>query len=249
MSTHIGYGNLRLSAAMNTADKPERLKKARINAGYKTPGDAADALGVPRPSYYHHENGTRDFSNDDAVRYARKYKVRPEWLILGIDADDAQKSSRVIREVDARAGAGGGGLGEMITHTQNGYSVDADAVRDVWSVPDSFLRGVLHTEPSAAWIIEVSGDSGYDPTNPHAPGSLFSGDRVICDTRDRRPSPPGPFLVFDGTGLVVKLVEIVPKSDPVRIRLSSRNPSYSPYEATVEEAFIIGRVKGRFSVM
>lgn len=250
MSTHIGYGNLRLSAAMNTADKNERLKKARLNAGYASPADAADAMGVPRPSYYHHENGTRDFSNEDAVRYAKKYKVRPEWLVFGNDSDETLKASRSIREVDARAGAGGGGLGELIVQTpNNGYTVDADAIRDVWNIPDSFLRGVLHIEAAAAWIIEVYGDSGYNPANPYAPGSIHSGDRVIVDTRDRRPSPPGPFLVFDGTGLVVKLVEIVPKSDPVRIRLSSRNEAYLPYEATEEEAFIIGRVKGKVSVM
>ena len=102
---------------------------------------------------------------------------------------------------------------------------------------------------SDAWIVEVAGDSGYDPHNPHAPGSVFPGDRVIIDTADRRPSPPGPFAVFDGIGLVVKLVEVVPQTDPVRLRLSSRNPSYQPYEVIEGEAHIIGRVRGRISAM
>lgn len=250
MSIHIGYGNLRVSAAMNTADKNLRLKQAREAAGYKSPADAADAMGVPRPSYYHHENGNRDFSNEDAVRYAKKFKVRPEWLVFNVDGESHLKTSNSIREVDARAGAGGGGLGELIVQTpSHGYTVQQDAVRDVWQIPDSFLRGVLRIDSAGAWIIEVYGDSGYNPAQPHAPGSIFPGDRVIVDTNDRRPSPPGPFLVFDGTGLVVKLVDIVPQSDPVRIRMSSRNEAYPPYEATVDEAHVIGRVRGKITVM
>jgi len=154
-----------------------------------------------------------------------------------------------VREVDATAGAGGGGLGELIVQHQSGYTVTADAVRDTWQIPDSYLRGELRAEASTTWIVEVRGDSGYDPVTPYAPGSVHSGDRVIIDTRDRNPSPPGPFAVFDGVGLVLKLVEIVPQTDPVRLRLSSRNPGYSPYEVTSEEAHIIGRVVGRISRM
>lgn len=130
-----------------------------------------------------------------------------------------------------------------------GLAVSRDTVRAEWGIPAEFLRGELHVEPGKAWITEVYGDSMYDPVHPGAPGSLCPGDRVIVDTGDVRPSPPGPFALWDGTGLVVKMVEVIPGTDPVRLRLSSRNPSYGSYEVTEDEARIIGRVRGRFSAL
>lgn len=234
---------------MGITEKHLRLRDARESAGYSKKSEAADALGVPRQTYIHHENGTRDFNDEDAVRYAKKFKVPVEWLVLGIEP--MSHSSNKIREIDIRAGAGGGGIDDsiFIKSTGNGLTVSTEVIRDTWEFPDSFVRGELRMEPSTTWIIEVSGDSGYDPSDPHAPGSLFPGDKIIIDARDKRPSPPGPFVVHDGVGLVIKLVEVVPNTDPVRLRLSSRNPSYSPYEVTIDEANIIGRVRCRISVM
>ena len=61
----------------------ERLKKARIDAGYRTAKDAADALGIPYPTYAAHENGSRLYESDVATVYARKFKVPMEWLLTG----------------------------------------------------------------------------------------------------------------------------------------------------------------------
>lgn len=222
-----------------------RLRAAREKMKISA-SEAARSMGVNPSTYTHHENGTRTYGEEEARKYARRLKTTPEYLLLGITS--TQKD--LVREVDSRAGAGGGGVVDFIQHTQdNGYTIAADAVRDVWQMPDSFIRGELRMDARSAWVVEVQGDSGYDPVSPNAPGSIFPNDRVIVDTRDRRPSPPGPFLVHDGVGLVVKLVEIVPNTDPARIRLSSRNPSYSPYEAVEGEARIIGRVRGRISAM
>lgn len=61
----------------------ERLKKARIDAGYRTATDAAKALGIPYPTYAAHENGSRQYESDEAIAYARKFKVAIEWLLTG----------------------------------------------------------------------------------------------------------------------------------------------------------------------
>lgn len=63
--------------------RAERLKLARLDAGYKTARDAATALGVPYSTYAGHENGSRDFDADDAERYARKFRRPLEWLLTG----------------------------------------------------------------------------------------------------------------------------------------------------------------------
>jgi phage repressor protein C with HTH and peptisase S24 domain len=58
-----------------------RLVAAR-KPKYASPGEAADALGVERPTYWGHENGSRGFSRS-AERYADFFKVSLEWLLTG----------------------------------------------------------------------------------------------------------------------------------------------------------------------
>lgn len=166
-------------------------------------------------------------------------------------ASAAKRDNDEVRELDARAGAGGGGTFDLISDTDDfGNEISADVIKDHWRIPTSFLRGELRLEASKAVMIEVTGDSGYDPSNPHAPGSIFPGDRVIVDARDTKPTPPGPFLVYDGTGFVVKLCEPVHGSEPPAVRLASRNPSYSAYNITLDDGHaIVGRVVGRFTRM
>lgn len=249
--------------------KAERLRQARAAAGFRTAAAAAAALGIKPPTYSSHENGTRDFGDGDAARYARAFGVAVEWLVFGIEpgqskpigrqslADRMKRgdpnkdaSSQAVFELDVRAGAGSTGADALVENvTRNGVTMSQDALGARWSIPADFLSGELRIRSGRAFIIEVFGDSGYDPTNPGAPGSLFPGDRVIIDTADLRPSPPGAFAVHDGIGLVIKQVEVIARTEPPRLRLSSRNPAYEAYEVTIEEARIIGRVRGRFTAM
>jgi transcriptional regulator with XRE-family HTH domain len=219
---------------------------------------AANRMGIgaaPRPRHIDYEYGAARVPDPTII------DERAEVIDLGSDITGqvakslsdppSMKSSTRVREVDVKLGAGGGGL-EFLTnnHTQNGVTFGVDVVKDdAWVIPTSFLQWELKIKPDAAWIAEIYGDSGFDPSNPNAPGSLFPGDRVVIDTADRNPSPPGPFAVYDGNGLVVKLIELIFGSDPLRISLSSRNPLYRTYDATVDEVRIIGRVKGRITSM
>lgn len=61
----------------------ERLRIAREGAGFKTAVDAAAALGVRYPTYAGHENGTNGFRAPTGHLYAKKFKVRFEWLMNG----------------------------------------------------------------------------------------------------------------------------------------------------------------------
>lgn len=64
-------------------DIASRLKLARERAGYAKASDAAEAMGVPRQTYYAHENGNRVPKHPDIEKYARRYKVSAEWLLTG----------------------------------------------------------------------------------------------------------------------------------------------------------------------
>jgi SOS-response transcriptional repressor LexA len=60
----------------------QRLKLARERAGYDSARAAASAIGVSADTYSQHENGTRGFKGR-AERYARFFRVAPEWLLYG----------------------------------------------------------------------------------------------------------------------------------------------------------------------
>lgn len=62
----------------------DRLKRAREIAGHKSAAAAAKALGVRYPTYAGHENGAKGaFRREDAVRYAKAFRVSLEWLLTG----------------------------------------------------------------------------------------------------------------------------------------------------------------------
>lgn len=83
--------------------RADRLRKARIGAGYASASVAARSLGVSPSTYIHHENGTRDFGEDAATLYARRYHVTISWLLLGegeMETEDLALEKQ--QEADAR---------------------------------------------------------------------------------------------------------------------------------------------------
>lgn len=106
-----------------------------------------------------------------------------------------------------------------------------------WTLPEDLVRG--HTTPGRHLaLIRVEGNSMEPEYHP--------GDRVLVDLSRRKPSPPGEFVIWDGMGLVLKRVELVPNTEPRRIRLLSINPGYTPYEVVLDEHTIVARVIGKW---
>lgn len=64
-------------------DVGERLRRARLHAGYKSSAAAARAFGWPTERYKSHENGGRGIKRPDIIAYARALRVDPEWLLFG----------------------------------------------------------------------------------------------------------------------------------------------------------------------
>ena len=64
-------------------DAAERLRIARLRAGFTTGKEAAEAMGFPVSTYLAHENGSRGYPAPKAFTYARKFKVREQWLLYG----------------------------------------------------------------------------------------------------------------------------------------------------------------------
>lgn len=154
---------------------------------------------------------------------------------VGQNAADARHKSVTttgmarIDELDIRGSAGGGTIVD-----------DEDGREPVhqWELPAELIRSASYAPPDRIKIIMVVGDS--------MEGTFRPFERVMVDTTDTVPTPPGIFVVYDGLGLVVKRVEYVPHSEPPTVRISSDNPRYSPYERILGEAYIQGRVLGRW---
>lgn len=84
-------------------DLHERLLEARKQAGFENAREAADAVGVPYPTYAGHENGSSGFRADKGEIYARKFKVRFEWLMRGTGpmVDLASKYRELLTTFDS----------------------------------------------------------------------------------------------------------------------------------------------------
>lgn len=147
-----------------------------------------------------------------------------------------------VPEVDARAGAGVGQVGdhEVVT-LQRGESYVGHKVISEWVFPDPFLRHELRAQPRGIMVIEVIGDS-MSPT-------LETGDRVIVDTSHARPSPDGIYVIDEGDGPMVKRIQVIRRSDPLEIRVISDNKNHETYTLRLDDVRIIGRVSGRVSRM
>lgn len=92
----------------------------------------------------------------------------------------------------------------------------------------------LRANPADMRVASVRGDS-MEPT-------LFHNDTVLVDVAKKNPSPPGVFMIFDGSGLVAKRLEYLADHKPPSVHVISDNPQYSNYERTIEDMRIIGRV-------
>ena len=158
-------------------------------------------------------------------RPARKPRAKPERPVgseVHMAAGDAT-GLVAISEIDVRAAAGAGAVHEGLEET-----------REVWHFPEAVIRHELRAQPKDLRLITVHGDS-MDPL-------LASGDRIMVDTSQRVPVPPGIFVIWDGMGLVAKRVEHEPNSDPPKVIIKSINPEYATYERDAEEVHVVGRV-------
>ena len=106
-----------------------------------------------------------------------------------------------------------------------------------WAFPKQLVVNQVGSD-STVRIIQVMGDSMQPEFNP--------GDRIMVNTADRTPSPPGVFVLWDGFGLIIKRCEMVPHSNPPKAILSSANAHYATYEMDVKELDIQGRVVGKW---
>ena len=123
--------------------------------------------------------------------------------------------------VEAAAGAGAAGE-EFATEKAR------------WYLPEGMIRHEGDAEPGNLRVLRARGDS-MEPL-------VSDGDRLLVDVTRRAPGTGEMAVLWDGTGLVVKRVEVLPNAEPPRLRLISANPAYEPYTCLAQDAHIVGKV-------
>lgn len=212
------------------SDVSERLRRARVKAGYETATDAANFLGVSPPTYASHENGSRGVTADRARRYARAFKVDPEWILYGRGDEKGDESAALdggddrdlVPVYDVQASAG------------DGVTIyDEQAVAQL-AFPPGYLSKLTAANPKDLKIISVKGDSML-PT-------LADDDVVMLDVSKRDLSYDGLFVIRDGgDALLVK--RIGRASTAGRVSLISDNRAiYPTVERRLTEIDVVGRV-------
>lgn len=68
---------------MTKTEGHDRLRQARIAAGFKSSAAAAERFGWKKNTYKSNENGNAPFSFAAAKEFAKAFGVRPEWLYDG----------------------------------------------------------------------------------------------------------------------------------------------------------------------
>lgn len=156
-------------------------------------------------------------------RKARRKVVPQEGRVEIHPPTRVPEGYMAIPEIDVRASAGPGSVNEGLEET-----------KEMWFFPDPVIRHEFRARAADLRMITIDGDS-MEPL-------LASGDRILIDTSQRIPVPPGIFVIWDGMGLVAKRIEHEPNSEPPKIVIKSVNPEYETYERDAEEVHITGRV-------
>lgn len=208
-------------------DAGERLKAARQKAGYTSAKSAAEAMGVPVPTYIQHENGARGFPAERAQRYGRFFRIAPEFLLYGKQSDSVNAEP----------------LGPAL-HVKG--EVAAGVWREAWELdPDEWEvftgRSDIKAPLSKRFGLRVVGESMNDvyPAGSILECVMFNGDRAIESGR----RVVVQRTRMDGT-LETTVKELVRDPDGIEWLIPrSSNPSFLPFRADQPDAPDISRIE------
>ena len=187
----------------------------------KSQADLSRATGLAQSVISKIKNGERAVTRIEGDKIDRFF--HEEGFINEVQDEEERL---YLRQLDVRAQGGAGAMVESY----------GDDVIGKWLIPEHVLRARTMTKSENIVVAQIEGDSMSPKFNP--------GDFVFVDIsqRAKNPTPPGYFFVWEGTGLVIKLVETIPNSEPAMIRLKSLNPDYTDSEIPYEDGTIQGRV-------
>lgn len=219
-----------------------RIREVR-NSKHITLDELAELTGLSGSYLSRIESASRGLNLENAIKIARSLGSEVADITDEFGEDDIIAGSRVsldaappkgdIPNLTIHAGMGGGRL-EVIEGTESGF-IPADYTEGYWTFPQSVRDRFGHLSQTHA--LPVVGDS-MEPT-------LKDGAVVFVDTTHVVPSPPDLYAVDYGDGLMVKRVELIPRTSKVLV-ISDNNSRYQAYELNREDLHVFGRVIASF---
>lgn len=229
----------------------QQLRELRLRAGL-TLEEVAAAMGLARASSAQHyeDSYKRPFLPlDKASALANTLEGRgtppirrEEVLALALN-EGALGDSVAVSEALKTGATKLAIINEMEGETREGRGRKSDepAPADQWGFSRDWIRSRLHTVAENLTVLTARGD-GMAPT-------VRPGDKIVINRDLTLPSPQGIFVLRYPDGLVLKRLELVPGTDPSRIRVLSDNPHYPPFERDASELEIIGEAVARLHAM
>ncbi|EEG08986.1 XRE family transcriptional regulator [Pseudogulbenkiania ferrooxidans] len=199
----------------------------------------SEKTGIPYRSLQNYFSGEREPSFDNLRKIVASLGVDANWFLFGENAQTGVFAAEVgvsdvkghpvdlseyvfIPRYRVQASAGNG---RVLSDEDYMHSM---AFRRYW------VSNYLHAEPANLAIISVEGDS-MEPT-------LKDHDVIMLDTSRRDPNVEGIYVLRLDDALLVKQVQRIPG----KIRVSSANPAYPPFDVDLsnpaEDVAIIGKV-------
>jgi len=117
---------------MTSSSFHERLRAARIAAGFRTKREFTDTHGIAYTTYHNHEGGGREPDIEIKKRYASIFGVDDNWLILGTGSGPSQDGA--IEEIQGD---------EIHIRPTSGQ-------RRLLDLCDQLRRSILRDEPTRA---------------------------------------------------------------------------------------------------
>lgn len=209
-------------ASMDGNDKDRALIQALSEWAKLSPSEVARNAGLAVSTLTRPLN--QPVKHSLSIPTLRKLKATyptfPGWA--GEDADlpdvDPNIAYVPVEVLPTYAGMGGGGNGEGDPETA--------------LVPRYLIEQVFRGQPSDFVLIRVRGNS-MEPTFHH-------DDELLVDKRDRSPTQPGPFAIWDAEWGEY-LVKNVERLQGGKVRLFPSNSEFSAVEVQNEETKILGR--------
>jgi transcriptional regulator with XRE-family HTH domain len=201
----------------------DRIVEAR-KAKNMTQLDLAKRLGVSRAAVGQWEIDATSPSIAKLNEVAMVLEVAPEWLAYHVKGGEV----KVVYRNPERDNI------VWVPELSFGETLEEIKETEKWGMPADYLIRDLRSSPSETVVCVV---------NSHAVEPDYEyGDKVFVDRADKRPSPGGIFLYWDGIGAAFARMNAVPGAEP-KVRISQKGQDM--IELPLASVQIIGRVKGR----
>ena len=213
--------------------------KTRLKKIGKTQADLAQYLDIKPSSVSRMFKGSRQMRSSEigAVANFISASIGEVMQHAGIAQSQnvmAFNNTNTLREEAATFGTP---LDNQISIEEVGdFTSDNSQSRGHWIMPQDFVNNRTDSATEKLFMMTIR-DDGMTPT-------LAIGSKILVDTSNTTPNPPGIFLVADDIGYRIRRLEMLPES---QVKISTDNTNYTTQTCSLDQLKIKGRVVAHFS--